>query len=680
MIACERCGTTERETQHSEELGVTHCGPCFAVAADTSGLLTDIRTFVRRFVVLTDDQACAVSLWVAHTWAIDFAYCTPYLNVHSPEKRSGKTRLLEVLDTIVATPWLTGGTSKAALVRKIDAAAPTLLLDESDAAFGGDAEYAEALRGVLNNGYTRGKPYTTCIGQGAGIKPYDFKVFSPKAIAGIGKLPDTVADRSIPIALKRRAPGEYVERFRRRRAEAQGAEIANALHQLRETDGFATLDGAEPELPDELGDRAQDVWEPLFAIADLAGGFWATQARAAAIRLSAEADPEDESFGVRLLADCRLAFGDEAEQIPTNDLVAYLNALEEAPWQGWGKKRSEPGLTARDLASLLRPYKVRSTDIHVGEGADRRTLRGYRRDDFKDAWNRYLPFSGGSIRAKHAIGSNKPDSGVFHPRQKGSVARIENAQKPLEQADGADGADKHPVEGGGQRPNSEQAMRDDGHRPDPGAGGMMRYPATPGEFDRLIDFLEPVPVSAIRRSRGWSSSRSPPARPVRGRCGAVTHGSWSRIGSPTSAVFPKKPVRPWKPNWTWMPSGPLNRPRPQTTRRSRRCCASFAGRVNERSSGRAGAPGGRARTHRRGVRERVPERRPERRPRTPAPGADRRDLTDQGSARRRSRRSPSRSRSATSRDRGGSPTRRGLGGSARSTLQLRGMGARSWCP
>ena len=226
----------------------------------------------------------------------------------------------------------------------------------------------------------------------------------------------------------------------------QGAEIANALHQLRETDGFAALDGAEPELPDELDDRAQDVWEPLFALADLAGGFW--PARPAPPPCASRAGRSGgRLLGVRLLADCRLAFGDQAEQFPTNDLVAYLNALDEAPWQGWGKKRAEPGLTARDLASLLRPYKVRSTDIHVGEGADRRTLRGYRRDDFEDAWNRYLPYSGGSKCAKYAIGSNKPDSGVFQVRQKGSVAHLENAQKPLGQADGVDGALKHPVEG-----------------------------------------------------------------------------------------------------------------------------------------------------------------------------------------------------------------------------------------
>ena len=38
---CERCGTTEREVEHSELLGVTYCGRCYAAYADArrAGLL-----------------------------------------------------------------------------------------------------------------------------------------------------------------------------------------------------------------------------------------------------------------------------------------------------------------------------------------------------------------------------------------------------------------------------------------------------------------------------------------------------------------------------------------------------------------------------------------------------------------------------------------------------------------
>ena len=90
---------------------------------------------------------------------------------------------------------------------------PTLLLDESDAAFKGEKEYAEALRGLLNTGHRRGGKSTVCVGQGAELSYKDFSTYCAKAIAGIGKLPDTVADRSLPIRLERRAPGEQAERF-----------------------------------------------------------------------------------------------------------------------------------------------------------------------------------------------------------------------------------------------------------------------------------------------------------------------------------------------------------------------------------------------------------------------------------------------------------------------------------
>ena len=165
----------------------------------TADLLDKVESFVRRYVVLTDAQATTVALWAAHTHALDAFNCTPYLSVTSADKQSGKTRLLEVLDLLVAKPWFTGRATAAVLVRKIDKEQPTLLLDESDAAFRGEKEYAETLRGLLNTGFKRNGRYSMCVGQGAAISYKDFSTFCPKAIAGIGKLPDTVADRSIPM-------------------------------------------------------------------------------------------------------------------------------------------------------------------------------------------------------------------------------------------------------------------------------------------------------------------------------------------------------------------------------------------------------------------------------------------------------------------------------------------------
>ena len=319
-------------------------------------------------------------------------------------------------------------------MRKIHADVPTLLLDESDAAFNSDKEYAEALRGVLNNGYTRGKPYTTCVGQGAGIKPHDFKVFCPKAIAGIGKLPDTVADRSVPIALKRRAPGERIDRFRRRRAEAEGAEIANALHQVRETDGFAVLDGAEPKLPDELDDPPRmcgsRCWRSRTWRRQLAGvGAGGREA------LFPSADPaEDSSLGIRLLADCRPAF-DGREVIWTSDLLDHLHALDEAPWGEWEVR-------PKRIADLLRPYGIRSRNVRTEKGV----RKGYRREDFQDPWTRYLADSPPANATSATAALTSQERGVAETLQRGGVADGERADNPHSNADVADvafrGADR----------------------------------------------------------------------------------------------------------------------------------------------------------------------------------------------------------------------------------------------
>jgi hypothetical protein len=195
------------------------------IAPHGAQLLEAVRSFVLRYVVLSDEQADLLALWVVHTYALDAADTTPYLEIISAEKRSGKTRLLEVLDTIAARSWFTGRVTAAVLVRKVADQTPTLLLDESDAAFKGDREYAEALRGILNAGFRRGGVASLCVGQGANLSYADFAVFSLKAIAGIGKLPDTISDRCIHIELKRRARSEHVERFRLRRVRPEAEQL-----------------------------------------------------------------------------------------------------------------------------------------------------------------------------------------------------------------------------------------------------------------------------------------------------------------------------------------------------------------------------------------------------------------------------------------------------------------------
>ena len=167
--------------------------------------LGGIEVFVRRFVVLARPEAfVAVVLWIAHTYAIEWADATPYLAISSPEKQSGKTRLLECLTILAHDCHGISITPTASTIFRTLEASPegTLLLDELDAVFRDRSDKYEEVRAVINAGHRRGAtvprsvpgPKNTWI-----VKR--FPVFGPKALAGIGKLPDTVTDRAIPILM-----------------------------------------------------------------------------------------------------------------------------------------------------------------------------------------------------------------------------------------------------------------------------------------------------------------------------------------------------------------------------------------------------------------------------------------------------------------------------------------------
>ena len=367
--------------------------------------LHGIEAFIRRYVVLTNDQALIVTLWVAHTHAIEAADCTPYLQITSATKRAGKTRLLEVLEPLVARPWLTGRTSAAVLVRKTDAEQPTLLLDESDAAFGGEKDYAEALRGILNSGYRRSGKASLCVGQGANLSYRDFHTFGAKAIAGIGELPCTVADRAIPIQLRRRKSDEPCARWRERDGHAEAAPCHEQLVGWAAGDVvLEQLRQARPALPSLADDRKADVLEPLLAIADVAGGWWPKRARKAAVALAGSA--EDSDIVVELLRDLSsIVTAWSRPLIPTQDVLEKLTGLDDRPWASW--KHDKP-MTARALARLLKPL-----GIHPAQTENK---RGYRTDAFEDAFSRYLP-SEASFRQE--------------PNETGPESRISKPQAPI---------------------------------------------------------------------------------------------------------------------------------------------------------------------------------------------------------------------------------------------------------
>jgi hypothetical protein len=410
-----------------------------------ANLLEQIIALLRRFLVLKASEFLVIALWILHTYCWAAADTTPYLYLGSAEKRSGKTRALELLELLVFKPWLTGRVTAAALVRRTASQHPTLLLDECDAAFQGLAEYCEALRGILNSGNRRGGKVTTCVGIGVGIGTRDFDVFCPKALAGIGKLPDTVADRSIPIHFRRKSRTEKVSRFRRRLVEPEVEQIRQQLAAWA-TENVSQLE-VNPQLPDELTDRQHDIVEPLLAIADRAGGDWPQNARAAVVEIFTGAPADDDSIGVQLLSAIRKVFdARKTDKLPSVELVEALAEMEDSPWPEYQNGRP---LSPATTAKLLKPFDIGPRTIRTASG----TPKGYLRQDFSEVWSRYCRSAPDGTTDEVACGpQHPPQSGLHagvtenvHPPQDAIVAEPKPQESPSNQPVVADVAVAEPT-------------------------------------------------------------------------------------------------------------------------------------------------------------------------------------------------------------------------------------------
>ncbi len=354
------------------------------LADPSADVLTDVVAFLRRFVAYPSEHAAiAHGLWIVHTHLMDCWESTPRLAFLSPEPGSGKSRALEVTEPLVPRAVHAVNTTPAYLFRKVadDAGKPTILYDEIDTVFGPKAKDNEDTRGMLNAGHRKGAKAGRCVVRGKTVETEELDAYCAVALAGLDDLPDTIMSRSIVVRMRRRAPSERIEPWRRRvnggEADQLCARIEEWTEQIRQT-----VDGAWPAMPDGVQDRDADVWEALLAISDAAGGHWPTTARAAAVALVNDATGKAPSLGIVLLRDLRTIFG-KHDAVTSADLIEHLTALEESPW---GDLRGKP-LDARGLSRRLAKYNVKPVALGA---AEERGKRGYKRVDLIDAWGRYL--------------------------------------------------------------------------------------------------------------------------------------------------------------------------------------------------------------------------------------------------------------------------------------------------
>jgi len=373
-------------------------------------ILDALYVFLGRFVVYPSDAAqIAHALWIMHTHLMDRWDCTPRLAFLSPEPASGKSRALEVTELLVPSAIIAVNATPAYLFRRIgddERPLPTVLFDEIDAIFGSKAPNNEDLRALLNAGYRRGATACRCALKGKNIVLEELPAFCACAMAGLGSLPDTILSRAIIVKMRRRTTNEVVEPFRRRLIQDEARNLRDRL-----AIWAGSAQPRYPDLPEGIVDRNAEIWEPLLAVAQACAPEWHDRANEAALSLVSVTTDDPQTLGILLLRDLRAVFSD-AKEIPTSDLLARLQEIEEAPWSNI---RGKP-LSAQQLAKMLKSYGVTPRQIRVTPATDvtlfrtkdgvtdeqkakdqvqleknqQKQLRGYERSDLEDPWSRYL--------------------------------------------------------------------------------------------------------------------------------------------------------------------------------------------------------------------------------------------------------------------------------------------------
>lgn len=314
------CGVTTSNTQEGVPAGCA--------------LISQLESYIRSYVSLAETcYALVIALWLmaTHAWTAFDAF--PYLVVTSTTKRSGKTRLLELLSFVASNSRLVADISPAALYRTIDAERPTLLVDEAEMFSSAKSEH----RPVLNTGYRRGQTVKRHDG--------DYETYCPKAFALIGDVHDTLRDRSIVIQMRR---GEPTRRFVYAGAKEEGAALREKIS--------AAVSSKAQEIAEAVGgfeglrflfDRDEEIWTPLFILCRLFCPERLGELSRAASDISAaktarprkhleleeeKDEAQEQEYAIRLLRDM-IAITDERDQITTQEAIAKLREIPTSPWR-----------------------------------------------------------------------------------------------------------------------------------------------------------------------------------------------------------------------------------------------------------------------------------------------------------------------------------------------------------
>jgi DNA polymerase I-like protein with 3'-5' exonuclease and polymerase domains len=326
-------------------------------SVDSVKLFSELKGLIPRFIVVEPHYHRPFILWIAMAYIHDIFQLLPMLHFRSPTRGCGKSTALDLMEFLVARPFMVGNISASSLFRLIPRYQLVMLLDEAQDYVKPDTDIAS----ILDGGYQRGRPAVRTNKET--LEPEIFDVFGPKALASIKALDGTTEDRCIIIEMTRKEAGVELEQL----CDIPGSywlELRRKLVRWAIDNKEAVMDIRSPR-PKFIGNRVWDKWHTLLRIASVVGADWPKETLHDA-RAVVTGEEEERSIGVEILYRLKPFFieqwpllPEDFKFLPTEEILAHLNADKEAPWADW-KKGDSVGLSAEKLAKELKVFKIKS--------------------------------------------------------------------------------------------------------------------------------------------------------------------------------------------------------------------------------------------------------------------------------------------------------------------------------
>lgn len=358
-------------------------------------LIEKIESYVNSYLTFeTEGMSLPIALWMIGTHCFQSFDAFAYVVITSKTKRSGKTRLSEIMSFASSNPMNFSAMTPSTLFRVINPdpkryysesnpfIPPTVVFDEAESL---SSEAAGTMRSVLNAGYRKGQTVPRTVGQDV----IQFKVYCPKIFILIGDVFDTLRDRSIVISMMR---GEAKRRFLYDDAQQEGAVLRAEIGTEVVKHSKMIVDAYKTNRAQFLSDRDEEIWAPLFAVCRVLCPNRTRELQRIAVDLCAmktadksiyknlelfESQSEQLEFANRAAVDLLAVInGDKA--ISSADAVEKMRDLDLSPWRTYRGK----GIDQHSLADLIASIGIPAVNIRFGKGrADSKVLRGYRRLD-----------------------------------------------------------------------------------------------------------------------------------------------------------------------------------------------------------------------------------------------------------------------------------------------------------